>query len=368
MVPFERNPGFTGREAELRQLRQLLAPRNRTSKVAIAGLGGVGKTQLALELLHLVKAEYPDCSIFWIPAMSKDALDQACLKAAKELGLPGCDGQADAKGLLQTHLSGGSVGKWLLVFDNADDIGMWVDKLEGESRRLLDYLPKSDRGSIVFTTRNKRAAVALAGASLVQLSEMDEAVGRELLLNHLVDKNLDAPEDTSDLLSRLTYLPLAIVQAAAYVNANGITLKDYISLLDEQEEDIIDLLSQDFEDESRYPDSDNPVATTWLISFGQIRDKDPLAADYLCLMSCLEPKDIPRAVLPAGQSRKQEVDALGTLQAYSFVAKGDANSALNIHRLVHLATRNWLRKEGDTVRLGTPGCGHVGRRDWTGIF
>ncbi|KAK0644374.1 hypothetical protein B0T16DRAFT_460436 [Cercophora newfieldiana] len=349
MVPFERNLHFTSRGVELRRLRQLLSFHHRTSKLAITGLGGVGKTQLALELLHLIKDEFPDCSIIWIPATSREALEQAYLKAAQKLGVPGCDGpMADVKGLLQTHLSGKSVGKWLLVFDNADDIDMWLEKADGDTRRLVDYLPKNDRGSIVFTTRNKKAAVAFAGPNLVQLSEMDEAGSRELLLNHLIDKSLDTPKDTPALLSRLTHLPLAIVQAAAYVNANGITLKEYLSLLDDQEEEIIDLLSQDFEDETRYPDVDNPVATTWLISFEQIRQRDPLAADYLCLMSCVEPKNIPQALLPAGSSKKKEIDALGTLQAYSFVTKGHTSclALLAMHRLVHLATRNWLRKEG----------------------
>ena len=90
----------------------------------------------------------------------------------------------------------------------------------------------------------------------------------------------------------------------------------------------------------------NPVATTWLISFEQIRQRDPLAADYLSFMACVDAKDIPQSLLPPGQSRKKEIDAMGILQGYSFIAKRSADSAVNIHRLVHLAMRNWLRKEG----------------------
>jgi hypothetical protein len=126
MVPFERNPSFTGREAELGKLRRLLNTEHRTSKIAITGLGGVGKTQVALELLHLMRHEMPNCSIFWLAATSKEALDQSFLNAAQRLKLPGCDSpDADIKGLVQTHLSGKLAGKWLLVFDNADDIDMW---------------------------------------------------------------------------------------------------------------------------------------------------------------------------------------------------------------------------------------------------
>jgi hypothetical protein len=83
-----------------------------------------------------------------------------------------------------------------------------------------------------------------------------------------------------ELLQQLTFLPLAIVQAAAYINENGITFSAYLSLLKDQEQDVIDLLSEDFEDDGRYRDTQNtdvknPVATTWLISFEQIRRLDP---------------------------------------------------------------------------------------------
>ena len=149
------------------------------------------------------------------------------------------------------------------------------------------------------------------------------------------------------MLSQLTYLPLAIVQAAAYINENAISLADYLSLLDEQEEEVIDLLSEDFEDDGRYQNINNPVATTWLISFDQLRRRDQLAADYLSFMACIEPKDIPLSpcLLPPGASRKKEIDAIGILTAYSFVNKRAADECLDLHRLVHLATRNWLRKE-----------------------
>jgi len=347
MVPFERNLSFTGREHELRRLRQALPTGHQTTKVAITGLGGVGKTQLALELVYRIKAEQQNCSVIWIPATSKESLEQAYRNAAGQLGISGCgDDKADVKKLVRDHLSSENAGRWLLVFDNADDVGMWIDKFSPESGRLIDCLPRSSQGSIIFTTRDKKTAVKLAGRNVVELSEMDEASGKQLLEKYLVDQDiLRSQEDATAMLARLTYLPLAIVQATVYINANGISLGDYLSLLDEQEEDVIDLLSDDFEDEGRYCDVKNPVATTWLISFDQIRRRDPLAADYLSFMACVDAKDIPQSLLPPGPSRKKETDAMGTLQGYSFIAKRSADSAVNIHRLVHLATRNWLRKE-----------------------
>ncbi|KAF2191284.1 hypothetical protein K469DRAFT_437327, partial [Zopfia rhizophila CBS 207.26] len=93
----------------------------------------------------------------------------------------------------------------------------------------------------------------------------------------------------------------------------------------------------------------NPVATTWLISFERIKQRDPLAAEYLSFMACIEPKDIPQSLLPAGPTRKKEMDAIGTLHAYSFVIRRPADFVVDLHRLVHIATRNWLRENGQLV-------------------
>lgn len=347
MVPFERNPSFTGREPELKRLYRALCVVNRTAKVAITGLGGVGKTQVALEFIYRWKAEHNDCSVIWMPATSKETLRLAYLNAARQLGIPGWDDdKADVKRLVQEYLSRESAGQWLLVFDNSDELDMWTSEYAPNSGRLIDTLPKSGRGSILFTTRDKKTAVRLVGRSVFELSEMDEEGGKELLRNYLIDQSLlENHGDITLLLAQLTYLPLAIVQAAAYINENGIGAGDYLSLLKEKEEDVIDLLSEDFEDEGRYHDMKNPVATTWLISFEAIRQRDPLAADYLSFMACVDAKDIPQSLLPSGPSRKKETEAIGTLQGYSFIAKRSADSSISIHRLVHLATRNWLRKE-----------------------
>jgi hypothetical protein len=83
----------------------------------------------------------------------------------------------------------------------------------------------------------------------------------------------------------------------------------------------------------------------WLISFEQIRQRNLLAADYLSFMAYIDSKNIPQSLLPVGPSRKKEINAIGTLDAYSFITKRSADQALNLHRLVHLATRNWLRKQ-----------------------
>jgi hypothetical protein len=244
-------------------------------------------------------------------------------------------------------MSKDDASQWLLVFDNADDIEMWITKPGSEklSSGLMDYLPKSMHGHVVFTTRDRKTAVKLAQPNIVEVLEMSEGIATQLLHKSLLNSDLLSDQkNTQLLLTELTYLPLAIVQAAAYINENDILLSDYLSLLKEQEEDVIDLLSEDFEDDWRYRNIKNPVATTWLISFEQVRRRDPLAADYLSFMSCVDPRGIPQSLLPSELSRKKEHDAIGTLTAYSFVSRRP-DLALDLHRLVHLATRNWLRME-----------------------
>jgi len=256
---------------------------------------------------------------------------------------------------VQSYLSKETAGQWLLVFDNADDINMWIDKpgFGQKGDPLIDYLPTSDQGCIVFTTRDMKAAYKLVQRkqNIIEVPDMAEDVAMQLLHNYLPDQDLVKQElEAKTLLAQLTYLPLAIVQAASYVNENKETLAVYLSLLSEQEEEVIDLLSEEFEDEGRYRDVKNPVATTFLISFEHIRRRDPLAAEYLSFVACISPKDVPQSLLPPGLSRKKETDAIGTLNAYSFITRRSEDLAFDVHRLVHLATRSWLKKEGSLAR------------------
>jgi tetratricopeptide (TPR) repeat protein len=349
-VPFERNSRFTGRESILAGLEEKLFVGEQSTKMAIVGLGGIGKTQLALELAYRTRAKYRNCSVFWIPATDMDSLQQAYRDVAQQLRIPGRDEEkADVKKLVQAHLSQADAQPWLCVFDNADDLSMWICSSGSEpgSGGLKEYLPKSKQGCILFTTRDKKTAVKLVGQNFIEVPEMDEDGAMQLLQKSLAEPGaLASKQDAKSLLRELTYLPLAIVQAAAYINENSIAPSDYLSLLHEQEADVIDLLSEDFEDDGRYRSVKNPVATTWLISFEQIRRRDPLAADYLSFMGCIDRKDIPESLLPAGASRKKEIEAVGTLRAYSFIIKRSEKMVFDLHRLVHLATRSWLQKEG----------------------
>jgi tetratricopeptide (TPR) repeat protein len=320
---------------------------------AITGLGGVGKTQIALELAYRVKNDHPTFSVFWVPATTVENFEQAYLGIGRLLKIPGItDEKADIKLLVKQHLSQDNIGKWLLVVDNADDIDIWFGKENSsEAMNLISFLPKSSQGVVLFTTRNRKAAVKLAQSNVIEVSEISAQTATELLEKLLIHpKAMDDKQATLTLFQRLEHLPLAIVQAAAYINENGIRVSDYLSLLDDTEETVIEILSEDFEDESRYKESKNPVATTWLISFDQIRQRYALAADYLSFMSCMDSRNIPQSLLPPAPSNKAMVDAIGTLDAYSFLTRRPEDQSFDLHRLVHLTTRNWLQEEGLLTR------------------
>ncbi|RYP03604.1 hypothetical protein DL764_005034 [Monosporascus ibericus] len=156
LLPFGRNEDFVGREPILQQLLERIPPsanKNDCQRTAVEGLGGVGKTQVALEAAYRVRDEHPACSVFWVPAVDFISFEKAYRKIGKALGVQGLDDdKADVKLLVKAALSRESAGNWLLIVDNADDL-----KLLFTDPALADHLPFSWKGSILFTTRNHKA-------------------------------------------------------------------------------------------------------------------------------------------------------------------------------------------------------------------
>ncbi|KAL2810437.1 putative kinesin light chain [Aspergillus granulosus] len=375
MIPFARNPYFVGRQDEIQQLEDLISMPNGPKKLAITGLGGVGKTQIALELAYRIRDRQPECLIFWVPCTSYEAVEQACMTIARLVGIQGVE-PAEVKERLRTYFSQTNE-KWILIFDNADKMDMWF-KGNPTAPPLKSIIPWSENGHVLFTSRNRKLAAKLASPNVHTIPDVDERTAKEILRKLLIRKDLLLDDYViSTLLKQLAFLPLAISQAVAYINQNDISLARYISLLGKQEISMIELLSKEFEDDGRYAEIQNPVATTWLVSFLQIQQMDEVASDYLLFMACISPRDIPEAILPPATSAKK-VEALGLLKAYSFVSTQVDDSILSLHRLVHLATRNWLR-ETETFKIWVeraashldkifPSDEHKNRQMWRGYL
>ncbi|KAB8236424.1 uncharacterized protein BDW43DRAFT_298059 [Aspergillus alliaceus] len=371
MVPLARNPKFVSRQTEITKLEELLAMQDGPRRVAITGLGGIGKTQVALEVAHRIHDRDKECSVFWIPCTSHAIIEQTFLKVAQTLGQYLIKA-TEIKEQIKLYLSSEHAGKWLLVFDNADDINMWL-AANDTAPPFEDFLPQSDQGRILFTTRNRKLAMKLAPFNIIPIPDMDKETAFQILRKTLAHEDLLKDDITAaTLLEQLAFLPLAITQASAYIIENNISLFNYLAILQEQEQDAVELLSEDFRDPGRYKDIQNPVMTTWLISFKQIQHQNQLAADYLYFMACINPRNIPQSILPLQTTKKQMLDALGLLNAYSFTNIQD--TGISMHRLVHIATRNWLRNNGiighwirrvaDRIEGIFPDSHHTNRELW----
>ncbi|KNG79980.1 kinesin light chain [Aspergillus nomiae NRRL 13137] len=310
-LPFERNHKFIGRDAELDTLKQKLLVNKDCQKVSLSGLGGIGKTQVALQFAYSVKEDCPEYSIFWVQALSMETFELSCREIAGALGIrQEQEGGEDLKALVRQRLSAKAAGKWLLVIDNADDL----DLLRGtyQTEGLLAFLPESDGGLTIFTTRHGAVAQYLTGSDVVEIGKMTRQETTDLLQKSLVRKNpSDNSESVVNLLTELEYLPLAITQAAAYINTNKSSISEYLRLLKKTEQDAAALISTDFGDKTRYRNSMNAVAKTWTITFNKILECDTLATDLLAFISCIEWRAIPYSILPAAHPEARLASPLG---------------------------------------------------------
>ncbi|KAI6750751.1 hypothetical protein HG530_014201 [Fusarium avenaceum] len=331
LVPFSKNDLFVGREDVLTRLQDLLFEQGR-QKAALVGLGGIGKTQIALHLAFWVKEKKQDYSVFWVPALSRASYEQACVQIIDALGIPTSD-KGDSIEKVRQHLSSKHSGKWLLVVDNADDTQTVMGSADVESG-IYRSLPHSEEGRILFTTRYRRLAVSFAGRNIIEIPAMSPNEATSYLKEALIEEVYSSDKEaTNHLLTLLTYLPLAITQAAAYMNENQISPAEYLQLFENTDRDRIELLSAEFQDDTRYEQSQDPIATTWFVSFTQIRKTDELAWRILMFLAYVEPKAVPLSMLPECESRQQMTRAIGTLCGYKFLDKRGSNDVFDMHSL-----------------------------------
>ncbi|KAJ5631551.1 uncharacterized protein N7484_011651 [Penicillium longicatenatum] len=345
VVPSLDKRHFTGRETTLEQLQQRLFIQANTQKLALFGLSGIGKTQVALQFAHWVKKARPEFSIFWVPAYSLQSFEQACLQIVKEVGIQqrSEDASESARELVHHYLRSNAAGKWLFIVDNADDHDLLITE-------LYQFIPASENGVTLLTTCYREVAVTFATKDIVELDKMALTEGKAFIAK-IVREELLCEESTTQLLEELHYLPLAITQAAFYVSRTGITISQYLKLMHKTEKNRADLASRKFFDCTRYPSKDNAITTTFIISFERIKNSEPDAAELLEFLSYIEPKAIPRSMLPLLKSEENTEFAIGTLWDYAFLTRRDDGKELDMHGLVQLSTRQWVEKAGHTQQV-----------------
>ncbi|KAK4206031.1 hypothetical protein QBC37DRAFT_329451 [Rhypophila decipiens] len=319
-----------------------------TTQIAITGPGGIGKSQLELELAYRTQQNYKNCSVFWISAADMDSFYQACSYVAQKLSIPGWDDEnQDPRKLLQVHLSRESKGKWLHIYDNADDASQGASNQPSQwVTTLLDFIPQSDHGCIIFTTASSNTAEMLVPENTMQLGKLAAETAAQILRSHLTNSSVaNEEQEAKHLLGELSCLSLAIKQAAAYIKHNKISIRRYLELLSEQKDKTMNPSDKQCGQQLQYQTADNPVALTSLISLAQVSRHDTTAASCLFFMACIDRKDVLLQLLLATPSSpiKTIVDLLNT---YAIIIKRPASSAVELHRLVHLAIRNHLQRQG----------------------
>ncbi|KAK4651778.1 LOW QUALITY PROTEIN: hypothetical protein QC762_0096210 [Podospora pseudocomata] len=315
-IPFSRDPDFVNRGDILEQIdRRCSEP---AARVALVGLGGIGKSQLAIEFAHRITEKQPDIWVFWVHAGMYERVEDGFRTIANTVKLAGRnEPKANIPQLVYSWLSNERNGRWIMILDSADDRDVFdnaniahgtTSGNERKRRPFATYLPQSQNGSIIVTTRNRDIQTDRA-PSKYDRSRTDGADRCPLAL---LEKKLGSPADldvAADLVQALDLVPLAISQAAAYIQARAprSSPEKYLAEFRKSEHRKSSLLQYDAGDLRRDGGASNAVLTTWQISFDYIRSKRPSAADLLSLMSFFDRQGIPGWVLKPRRVTKEDI-------------------------------------------------------------
>lgn len=362
LVPYDKNDQYVSREDIMQCLWEQLHIDARThARVALVGLGGAGKTELAIASVHRYRSDHPDHLVFWIHAANANRMRQELLFVADILGL--CGGNHPAADILEhlrRWLADPKNGSWLIVLDNADDLRVFTDS--GQSSHsgsssgttFLDgYIPHASHGSILATSRSKQVGQYLVRkpSQLVEVGQMSE----HEILKLLRGRDLrGTDEDMLELADQLEFLPLAVIQAAAYITSRSMPVKRYITLLKADDTQLVSLLDKVPGNQFTGSRSNISVASTWKLSFNQICDQDSQAADLLAVMTFFDRQRIPIEWLRGSINEQEPQDAiefedgLGLLKAYSLISERcDPSTNVEMHRLIQVIMRSWLSERGE---------------------
>ncbi|KAF4893329.1 Protein SERAC1 [Colletotrichum fructicola] len=290
MVRGPKNCNFVGRSQILDRLKEEFGHGARCkvfggrSRACLYGLGGVGKTQIALQYVYWLHETRPDFSIFWVHASSEARFRQSFEDIAEECDIPGRHAPSvNVLSLVQTWLRQQLRHPWLLVLDNADDeflfypkspssAGSFATKYENGNGKqgLGHFIPECGQGCVLVTTRNKQAGLDLVfGQPIIEVERMDDEESARMISAMTGAKDLLFSK-SSTLSNRLENLPLALAQLSAFISRNSITVDRYLELLDESDRNFVSLLCQDFTAVGRDSEIPPAVMLTWVVSFEQI--------------------------------------------------------------------------------------------------
>ncbi|WZH49653.1 nucleoside phosphorylase domain-containing protein [Fusarium acuminatum] len=342
-VPYPENKHFIGRQNILEALQRELDPGNSPNVVALYGLGGIGKTQIALKYAYWVRVRYTDLAVFWVHASTADRMSQSYAAIAKLCQIPHHeDPGTNILALVKDWLQAKYRRPWLMVIDNTDDI----QTIYGDDH-LNQYIPMCPHGRLLITTRNKRVAVKMTkGQHFFQVDRMTGKESRELLTTTLKSSAFEV-FSLSKVADRLEHHPLALAQASAFIQENSMPVEEYLGYL-ANDHTLVELLDEDFEANGRDTKSFGAVAKTWRLSLGQIQQQHPLAGEVLSLLSIYSGVTFQNDILDEYMEHRhgskgplERAKALGVLKAFSLISIGE-NGRYVMHTLVRLVVQRWL--------------------------
>lgn len=333
-IPTRRNPNFVGRQELLTHLRKVLTTGGHVAALtqAVTGLGGVGKTQLALEYCYRNYATYD--IVWWIRAEETATLASDYAALAVQLNLPekNIEKKSDiikaVRRWLELH------GNWLLIFDNVI-----------EPRHIKDYLPQAEIGHAIITSRFRHWQDYASEIELKVWKE-DEAVTYLIrVIGRSEEKHKEKAKTVAEILG---YLPLALAQAAAYIKETGCSFDEYIELVQKRQRE----LWRAEEPPNFYRST---VDITWKISMDAVLKQEQSSAYLLNIFAYLAPDNIPKDLIKSGKkfyhkSLQNVVDdsiifnrAIKYLGRYSMI---DVHiESYSIHKLVQAVVRDNLSNE-----------------------
>ncbi|MEH0423006.1 FxSxx-COOH system tetratricopeptide repeat protein [Streptomyces sp. B21-083] len=331
----QRNNTFTGRDVILERIRDQLGggvSAGPSQPQVLFGLGGVGKTQVALEYVHRFMGDYD--LVWWTSAEHEDDVVASLAELGTRIGAPGRDDITMASKEARQMLSRGTpTSRWLLVFDNADD-----------PAALTPYFPTGGSGHILITSRNQ-AWAQQGSAQLVDVFLREESV------EHLTRRARGlTPEAADQVALAVGDLPLAVEQAAAWLAETATPVETYLRQLAEQTTDVLDL--------NQPADYPKTVAATWNVSISRLKERSPASVRLLQLCAFLAPEPISSDLLYS----KEMIDALKPydpalqeplllgrvvqeIGRFALAKVDQVSNSIQVHRLVQAVIRAQLTEE-----------------------
>ena len=333
-----------------------------SSQTLIDADTSVRKSQIAIEYAYRFRQTRPQSHVLWVYAASYTTFVQACHDIARSLKLPTCDEPGTDPCELVSKWLNEEDHSWLIILDNADNAELFFPSVGSDSppatvtqpqRSLNDYLPSilNPQKSLLVTTKSRLVGQDLAHGELcVEVPALSPQEAMELLRLKLKGSasSFDVSSTTERLLDVLGYIPLAITQAAAFINGNRWTVQGYLAALEKDKQNMTDHLSQELQDHRRPRGFPNSVFRTWKLSFDQILVQEPQTAKFLSLMAMLDPQQIPEKLLRPLAER--EVDfrmAISTLDGFALISQEIGGQTYAMHPLVQASVHYWLEQKSE---------------------